>query len=183
MCGIIGVLDKRSGDLRTTLEPMVRALYHRGPDASGVWVDPRLGIGFGHARLSIIDLSEEGKQPMMSASGRYVLTFNGEVYNFSELRIELEQRGHTFRGHSDTEVMLAAFEEWGIEKSVIRFGGMFGIGPNALSLWPETGLERSRSTMGGLVTHLSLAPSSKRSIVIVTSMGKLIGMSSHCIFV
>jgi asparagine synthase (glutamine-hydrolysing) len=128
MCGIIGVLDKRSGDLRTVLQPMVQALHHRGPDASGVWIDPSLELGFGHTRLSIIDLSEEGKQPMVSASGRYVLTFNGEVYNFAELRSDLEQCGHTFRGHSDTEVMLAAFEEWGIEKSVIRFGGMFAFG-------------------------------------------------------
>jgi asparagine synthase (glutamine-hydrolysing) len=104
---------------------MIEALHHRGPDASGVWVDSHLGVGFGHARLSILDLSTEGKQPMVSAAGRYVVTFNGEIYNFGEIREELEQCGHTFRGRSDTEVMLAAFEEWGIEKSVNRCGGMF----------------------------------------------------------
>src|SRR5215204_1430157 len=128
MCGIVGVLGHGDRDLKAVLQPMVHALHHRGPDASGVWVDPHQHVAFGHARLSIIDISVEGRQPMVSRSGRYVLTYNGEVYNFAELRRELEQYGHIFRGHSDTEVMLAAFEEWGVEKSVARFMGMFAFG-------------------------------------------------------
>ena len=128
MCGIAGILDRRSEDLRPVIDRMVKALHHRGPDASGTWVDERTGLALGHARLSIIDLSAEGNQPMLSASGRYVLTYNGEVYNFQELRRDLDRRGHRFRGRSDTEVMLAAFDNWGIETSLDRFVGMFAFG-------------------------------------------------------
>ena len=128
MCGIAGILDRRSEDLRPVIDRMVKALHHRGPDASGTWVDDRTGLALGHARLSIIDLSAEGNQPMLSASGRYVLTYNGEVYNFQELRRDLDRRGHRFRGRSDTEVMLAAFDDWGIETSLDRFVGMFAFG-------------------------------------------------------
>ncbi len=110
------------------IDRMVKALHHRGPDASGTWVNERNGLALGHARLSIIELSSEGSQPMVSASGRYVLTYNGEVYNFQELRRDLDRRGHRFRGHSDTEVMLAAFDDWGVEKSLDRFVGMFAFG-------------------------------------------------------
>ena len=110
------------------IDRMVKALHHRGPDASGTWVDERTGLALGQARLSIIDLSAEGNQPMLSASGRYVLTYNGEVYNFQELRRDLDRRGHRFRGRSDTEVMLAAFDDWGIETSLDRFVGMFAFG-------------------------------------------------------
>ena len=145
MCGIVGIIGAKHDDLRVILQGMVKVLHHRGPDASGLWIDPYFGIGLGHTRLSILDLSEEGSQPMASDSGRYVITFNGEVYNCLDLRRELEQCDHTFRGHSDTEVMLAAFEEWGIEKSVNRFGGMF-----AFAVWDrlERNLTVARDRLG-----------------------------------
>jgi asparagine synthetase B (glutamine-hydrolysing) len=89
---------------------MVSAIRYRGPDDSGVWSDHAAGLALGHARLSILDLSPEGHQPMLSTSGRYVISYDGEVYNFAELRTELGQAGAKFHGHSDTEVMLAVIE-------------------------------------------------------------------------
>ncbi len=132
MCGIAGFLDasaaSSTGEATARVEAMNRAIAHRGPDDFGTFVDAAAGIALGHRRLSIIDLSPLGHQPMTSADGRYVITYNGEVYNFAELRAELDALGHRFRGGSDTEVMLAAFVAWGVERATTRFVGMFAIG-------------------------------------------------------
>jgi asparagine synthase (glutamine-hydrolysing) len=133
MCGFAGILTS-AGLSRDALADhacrMSASLSHRGPDDSGVWADERSGVAFGFRRLAILDLSPHGHQPMASASGRFVVVFNGEIYNFSDLRNDLESHGHRFRGHSDTEVILAAFEQWGIRDAVTRFVGMF-----AMAVW------------------------------------------------
>lgn len=134
MCGITGFWDtsrQLSPDkMQAIVRQMSDRLRHRGPDDSGDWLDVNVGIALGHRRLSIVDLSPEGHQPMVSAEGRYAIAFNGEIYNFRELRRELECLGHRFRGHSDTEVMLASITEWGLDRAIKRFNGMF-----AFALW------------------------------------------------
>ncbi len=140
MCGITGFIDfsrqAKREFLLGTVEKMAMTLYHRGPDSAGVWADEACGITLGFRRLAILDLSVEGEQPMKSADGRFTVVFNGEIYNFLELRGELEKLGHKFRGHSDTEVMLAAFVEWGIDPTVKRLNGMF-----AIAVWDARGEE------------------------------------------
>jgi asparagine synthase (glutamine-hydrolysing) len=134
MCGITGFWDTSiefdADKFRSIASQMSDAIIHRGPDSGGVWVDEAAGIALGHRRLAIVDLSPEGHQPMISRDQRYTIVFNGEIYNFVSLREELIQFGHTFRGHSDTEIMLAAFSQWGLEAAVKRFNGMF-----AFALW------------------------------------------------
>ena len=129
MCGITGFIDSR-GDLGRdglagTARAMADAIAHRGPDDAGVWVDEGAGIALGHRRLAVIDLSAAGAQPMASPSGRYVLCYNGEVYNFPDLRRQLEALGHEFLGHSDTEVIVRALDAWGLDETLARIRGMF----------------------------------------------------------
>jgi asparagine synthase (glutamine-hydrolysing) len=149
MCGLTGFLGvPQSPDLlRATVRAMSDAIVHRGPDDSGECIEAEHGLALGFRRLAIVDLSEAGHQPMTSASGRFVMVFNGEVYNYEAIRAELRQAGLAprFRGHSDTEVMLAAFEAWGVEESVRRFIGMF-----AVALWDrhERVLHLVRDRMG-----------------------------------
>ncbi|NIU63129.1 MAG: asparagine synthetase B, partial [Pseudomonas stutzeri] len=114
MCGIAGLIDL-SGDAVSPviLQRMTDAIAHRGPDGEGHWIEGP--VGFGHRRLAIIDLSPGGHQPMISADGRYVITYNGEIYNFRELRAELQAAGYWFRSQSDTEVLLHALAYWGTE--------------------------------------------------------------------
>jgi len=134
MCGITGFLDgslsRGAEDLTALVTRMADTLQHRGPDDHGAWVEEASGIALGFRRLSIVDLSPTGHQPMLSADNRYVIVFNGEVYNFADLRRELSGCGHTFRGTSDTEVMLTAIMEWGLEAAIPRFNGQF-----AIALW------------------------------------------------
>lgn len=134
MCGIAGFyeIDRKIGadEAQSRLQRMTGAIRHRGPDSSGVWTDTDAGIGLGHRRLAILDLSSAGHQPMHSKNERYVVSYNGELYNFREVRDELRALGHTFNGGSDTEVLLAAFVQWGIVAALRRFVGMF-----ALAVW------------------------------------------------
>lgn len=132
MCGItgfltIGGLERDAGD---QLRRMTDALRHRGPDDAGHWLDSEAGIALGHRRLSILDLTPEGHQPMISHDGRWVIVLNGEFYNFGELRAGLEARGVAFRGHSDTEVFLEGVARWGLTATIERTAGMF-----AFALW------------------------------------------------
>ena len=117
-------------EVRGCLERMTNTLTHRGPDGSDIFFDGKSGIGFGHRRLSIVDLSAAGKQPMWSHSGRYCITYNGEIYNAPELRTELESRGieGAWRGHSDTEVLLEAIEAFGLRDALSKCHGMFALG-------------------------------------------------------
>lgn len=136
MCGIAGFLSQNlalnEDDIKFTINEMCRQISTRGPDAFGDWNDPKFGIAFGHRRLSIVDLTEAGAQPMQSNSGRWILTFNGEIYNHQKLRNELEKssKAPVWRGHSDTETLLAGFDAWGIRATIEKCVGMF-----AMAVW------------------------------------------------
>lgn len=145
MCGITGIWtpDNNQEVVRAEISRAVEALRHRGPDDNGIWVNGS-GVALGHTRLSILDLSQAGHQPMTSADGRYVIVYNGEFYNFAEIRATLADAGHTFSGTGDTEVILAAFVEWGAS-AVERMIGMF-----AFALWDtqEKTLQLFRDRIG-----------------------------------
>jgi asparagine synthase (glutamine-hydrolysing) len=130
MCGIAGIVD-RAGQVSTQdIGAMTRAIAHRGPDDEGIWLDRDAGVAFGHRRLAIIDVSAAGHQPMQSHGGRYVITFNGEIYNYEDLRKDLAAARNQveWRGHSDHEVLLAGFEFWGVKATLERASGMFAFG-------------------------------------------------------
>lgn len=156
MCGIAGIFDHGglSPGAPDALRRMTDALAHRGPDAAGHWQDADRGIALGHRRLSIIDLSETGAQPMVSASGRYVLITNGEIYNHRELRAEIDasDTGMEWRGTSDTEVLLEAIARWGLDRALTQAHGMF-----ALALWDRQRriLSLARDRMGEKPLHLA----------------------------
>lgn len=130
MCGICGFYSKNSLTFNNVIQKMNSAISHRGPDSTGVWQDNTSGIIFGHQRLSIIDLSDAGNQPMMSNSGRFILTYNGEIYNHLEIRSELQKIDSKikWKGNSDTETLIEAIEIWGIEKTLQKIIGMFSFG-------------------------------------------------------
>ncbi len=152
MCGIAGFLTpprERSAEYLTDIVgEMAERQKHRGPDDQGTWCDPVSGIALGHRRLAILDLSEQGHQPMLSSCGGYVLVYNGEIYNFQELRRELEQAGKRFRGHSDTEVLCEAISHWGLSQTLPRLRGMF-----AFAVW-----NRHEKTLSLVRDRLGIKP-------------------------
>lgn len=149
MCGITGFINLQHNQNDTALKAAVSgmsdALTYRGPDGSGVWSDEKTGVALGHRRLAIIDLSAAGHQPMVSSSGRYIITYNGEIYNFPALKQRLREKGRIFNGGSDTEILLAAIEEWGLEQALKEINGMF-----AFALWDQKtrSLHLARDRMG-----------------------------------
>lgn len=153
MCGVTGVISLRGEAVSPVLlKRMTDAIAHRGPDGEGQWIEGPVGLG--HRRLAIIDLSPAGHQPMLASNYRYVLSYNGEIYNFRELRTELEALGYWFRSQTDTEVVLNAFAAWGTE-AITRFNGMF-----AFALWDrqEQRLLLARDRYGIKPLYYSLTP-------------------------
>ena len=133
MCGFVGFSSAVDFDrFQADLDRAIDSIGHRGPDDSGVFIDDQQGVGLGHRRLSVIDLSPAGHQPMISDDGKSVIVFNGEVYNYSEIKNELTGFGHQFEGASDTEVVLKAYIQWGVE-CLEKFIGMF-----AFAIWDKT---------------------------------------------
>ena len=151
MCGIAGFIDGsavRSSDIDAVAGAMTGSLQHRGPDDAGVWTDREVGVAIGHRRLSIVDLSAAGHQPMVSHDGRYVITFNGEVYGYAALRAELQGRGVSFAGHCDTEVLVESIAADGVEATVPRLIGMF-----AFAVW-----DRKQRTLKLVRDRLGIKP-------------------------
>ncbi|MDF1586070.1 asparagine synthase (glutamine-hydrolyzing) [Marinimicrococcus flavescens] len=152
MCGVAALWEIDGGAGREVLlrhiGAMTASLRHRGPDGSGCWIDERAGVALGHTRLAIVDLSPAGAQPMASSDGRFVLSYNGEIYNAAELRRDLERRGRRFRGGSDTEVLVEGLAAWGIEPCLRRLIGMF-----AFALW-----DREARTMTLVRDRLGIKP-------------------------
>ena len=134
MCGINGFYSKSSSTFNNIIVKMNSVISHRGPDSNGTWSDKNSGITFGHQRLSIIDVSETGNQPMLSNSKRFILTYNGEIYNHLEIRKELEKNNTkiVWKGKSDTETLLEAIDYFGIENALKKIEGMFAFG-----LWDQ----------------------------------------------
>lgn len=157
MCGIAGSVWPRAGadDWRGLLLGMGDSMSHRGPDDAGEWWDPEAGVGLAHRRLAVLDVSAAGHQPMVSASGRFVISYNGEVFNFRELQAELSGAVSGWRSQSDTEVILAAFEAWGVERAVSRFMGQF-----AFAVWDrhERELSLVRDRLGIKPLYYGRAP-------------------------
>ena len=147
MCGINGFYSNTSSTFDNIIEKMNSAISHRGPDSSGTWSNKKLGIVLGHQRLSIIDLSINGNQPMLSCSGRFIVSYNGEIYNHLDIRKELEKNklNIKWRGYSDTETLIEAIDYWGIENTLKKIDGMF-----AFAIWDqkECSLTLARDRIG-----------------------------------
>lgn len=129
MCGIAGIFSRRSESLQDSIIRMAAQMEHRGPDGEGTWVDGDAGVALGHRRLAVLDLTDAGRQPMASGSGRWVIVLNGEIYNHLEIRRQIEagDSRDAWRGHSDTETLAAAIETWGVREALCRLNGMFAI--------------------------------------------------------
>ena len=159
MCGIAGMVDWRAATsadaLRSIADAMIETVRHRGPDAGDVWVEAEGGVALGQRRLAIIDLSPGGAQPMHSADRRFVITFNGEIYNYRDIRRELQAAGHSMRSNSDTEVLLEACALWGVEAAIERAIGMF-----AFALWDRKtrSLTLARDRLGIKPLYYAVSP-------------------------
>ncbi len=170
MCGITGFYTQSAQRNRQELEKlcqdMVGRLAHRGPDGTGTWLDPDMSLALGHHRLAILDLSSEGRQPMISESGRYVICYNGEVFGYLEIKKELEKTGITLRGRSDTEVILAAIDRWGLNLALQKIDGMF-----AFALWDrkEKQLHLVRDRLGKKPLYVGWAGDGKNGSLVFAS--------------
>ena len=172
MCGIAGVLlrghgHRPSGELLRRVAALLPAVAHRGPDDEGVWLDEAAGIGLGHRRLAIVDLTPTGAQPMVSADGRWVLSFNGEVYGFRRLRRDLIAQGARFRGTSDTEVLVEAISRRGVERALAGIDAMY-----ALALWDTERRELwlARDPVGEKPLYIWDSP---RGVVFASELGAM----------